>query len=174
MPEWVHFYWYGHTPNVSPSILPNIISYSTWKRDLNNTKAVCMIFSKWLYMCCAHVCVWRVCVCVCVCVCVQACFTALVYLEGHLWSEDKLVSLEQPSAGVHEDQVSNAVNEVEHSLLHISALFCSVNSILKHHAESLPKQRHFKLKLVCMYRLHHDVEVGMGFTQPRAKGPRIV
>ncbi len=25
-----------------------------------------------------------------------------------------------------------------------------------------------------MYRLHHEVEVGMGFTQPRAEGPRIV
>ncbi len=24
------------------------------------------------------------------------------------------------------------------------------------------------------YRLHHEVEVGMGFTQPRAEGPRIV
>ena len=29
---------------------------------------------------------------------------------------------------------------------------------------------------VCVYMcmLHHDVEVGMGFTQPRAKGLRIV
>ncbi len=33
------------------------------------------------------------------------------------------------------------------------------------------------IQVVCyqnMYRLHHEVEVGMGFTQPRAEGPRIV
>ncbi len=27
---------------------------------------------------------------------------------------------------------------------------------------------------MCVYKLYHDKEVGMGFTQPRAKGPRIV
>ncbi len=28
--------------------------------------------------------------------------------------------------------------------------------------------------MVDMYKLHHDVEVDMGFTQPRAEGLRIV
>ncbi len=44
---------------------------------------------------------------------------------------------------------------------------------MSHYAKSFSKTR-IVFSVKCKYRLHHDVEVSMGFTQSRAKGPRIV
>ena len=59
------------------------------------------------------------------------------YLECELGSEGELVALEQPSGGVHEHGVGDAVNQVEHASLDLLGRFCTIYGLVEHHAECL-------------------------------------
>ena len=58
-------------------------------------------------------------------------------LESGLCHEGELVPLEEASGRVREDGVSDAVNEVQHSLFRLHRRLRSVNRLLKHHAKGL-------------------------------------
>jgi len=60
--------------------------------------------------------------------------------ERHLSGEDELVALKEAACRVDEDRVRDAVNQVDHSLLHLLSWLGSVNRLLEHHAERLHAQ----------------------------------
>jgi hypothetical protein len=58
-------------------------------------------------------------------------------LECHLCCKDEFVALKETSWRIHEHRVRDAVNQVQHSWLHIFRRFGSFNGFLEHNAERL-------------------------------------
>ncbi len=102
---------------------------------------VCASVCLYAHVCmCVYLCVH---VCVCVCVCAHACMYVCVpvefrtHLEGDLRGESELVTLKQPSGGVHEHRVRDAVDQVGHSLLHVLGGLGTLNGLVEHNTKCL-------------------------------------
>ncbi len=59
------------------------------------------------------------------------------YLECHLGNKSKFVPLKHASVGEHIHRVGDAIDQVDHTLLHLFGRFSLVYSFLKHHSEGL-------------------------------------
>lgn len=69
------------------------------------------------------------------------CPDQLVYLNGHLRHENELITLEQASACVHEDEERDKVHEVCNSSRQILGGICFCDGILKHHTKCLKHRK---------------------------------